>query len=90
MQQVSKWILCHSGEDFTDEQLHSPEATGSDPAYAQRGSQKGKYRTTPLKGIWSHAPYFHNGAHETLADVVDHYDSVLTEKDDLVEYLKSI
>jgi mono/diheme cytochrome c family protein len=87
---------CHSGEFFTDAPtLHEPSETGSDPLHAMR-SGTGKYRTTPLKGIWQHPPYFHNGAHATLADVVDHYDTVLAiglldeEKTDLVEYLKSL
>jgi len=87
---------CHSGDDFSDDLRHSPEQTGSDPDYAQRGSHIGSYRTAPLKGIWSHAPYFHNGAHASLSDLVDHYDNVLmtglnmTEKEDLVQYLKSL
>jgi len=88
---------CHSGEQFTDASitLHDAHETGSDPLYATRGTTK-QYRTTPLKGVWQHPPYFHNGAHATLADVVDHYDIVLgtglfdDEKTDLVEYLKSL
>lgn len=87
---------CHSGEAFTDGERHNPEQTGSNPDYAQRGSHIGLYRTTPLKGIWSHAPYFHDGAHANLDDLVVHYDNVLQtglsieEKEDLVEYLKSL
>ena len=66
-----------------------------DPAYAARTTQKA-YRTTPLRGLWQHAPYFHDGSAPTLADVVAHYDRVrglrLTEqqKRDLVEYLKTL
>ena len=90
---------CHSGDDFTDVKLHYPVETGSNPDYATlRGSNIGQYRTTPLKGIWSRAPYFHDGAHATLVDVVDHYDSAevlntnlsTSEKSDLVEYLQSL
>lgn len=88
---------CHSGENYTDAgtALHDAFETGSDPLYATRGAT-GKYRTTPLKGIWQHPPYFHNGAHATLLDLVEHYDVVLStgllenEKNDLVEYLKSL
>lgn len=88
---------CHSGEQFTDagSTLHEAFETGSDPMYALRTTTR-MYRTTPLKGIWEHPPYFHNGAHASLADVVDHYDIVLNiglvenEKSDLVEYLKSL
>ena len=66
-----------------------------DPAYAERTSQK-RYRTTPLRGLLYHPPYFHDGSAETLADVVEHYvralDLQLTEsqRQDLVEYLKSL
>jgi len=88
---------CHSGDNFTDADitLHDASETGSDPLYATRGAT-GQYRTTPLKGVWQHPPYFHNGAHATLLDLVEHYDIVLAtglldeEKSDLVEFLKSL
>jgi cytochrome c peroxidase len=63
--------------------------------YAARTAGKA-YRTTPLRGLWQHAPYFHHGSARTLAAVVGHYDRVfklkLTEPQqrDLVEYLKSL
>jgi mono/diheme cytochrome c family protein len=88
---------CHSGPDFTDAgvRLHAPAETGMDPVWAERGTT-GKYRTSPLRGAWQHAPYFHDGSARTLADVVSHYDTVLglklsaQEKANLVEYLKSL
>ena len=66
-----------------------------DPRYAER-SATGKYRTTPLRGLLQHAPYFHDGSAADLRAVVEHYNRLfalrLTEqqKRDLVEYLKSI
>jgi cytochrome c peroxidase len=66
-----------------------------DPAYALRTATK-RYRTTPLRGLATHAPYFHDGSAATLGDVVGHYDSVLQlrlapdQKSDLVEFLKSL
>jgi len=75
--------------------LHKPRETGMDPTYAQRSITK-RYRTTPLRALWQHAPYFHDGSAETLDDVVDHYNRRpklhLTERQqrDLVEFLKSI
>lgn len=54
------------------------------------------YRTTPLRALWQHAPYFHDGSAATLADVVAHYNRVRSlglaaeQQRDLVEYLKSI
>ena len=64
-------------------------------AYAARTSQKA-YRTTPLRGLWQHPPYFHDGSAATLEQVVAHYDQVLAlgltqqQRNDLVEYLKSL
>ena len=71
-----------------------PEPEGT-PSYASRSATK-QYRTSPLRGVWQHPPYFHNGSAATLADVVDRYDSKLSlglttsERADLVEYLKSL
>ena len=89
---------CHVGGSGTDNDagtLHAPSETGMDSAYAARTSQK-QYRTTPLRGLWHHAPYFHDGSAKSLRDVVEHYDRVRRlglsggQKRDLVEYLKSL
>ena len=89
---------CHIPPLYTDAhrgKLHAPAETGMDPAYAQRTATK-KYRTTPLRALWQHPPYFHDGSAATLADVVEHYDRALklnltvTQKEDLVEFLKSL
>jgi len=87
---------CHAGSAYTDSpKLHAPEETGMDPAYAARSATK-RYRTTPLRGLWQHPPYFHDGSAATLADVVEHYDAHLklgltsAQKKDLVEFLKSL
>ena len=91
-------VSCHAGDTRTDVnsgRLHAPAETGMDPRYAARTSQKA-YRTTPLRGLWQHAPYFHDGSARTLPEVVEHYDRVRSlgltdaQKHDLVEYLKSI
>jgi cytochrome c5 len=89
---------CHIGGSGTDNNrgtLHAAAETGVDGAYAARTASK-RYRTTPLRGLWQHAPYFHDGSAATLADVVTHYNRVrklgLTaeQQRDLVEYLKSL
>ena len=77
--------------------MHTAEEIGIDDFQARR-SPDNRYRTTPLKGAWSHAKggYYHDGRFATLRAVVDHYDQVFglrlseTEKNDLVEYLKSL
>ena len=75
--------------------LHDPSETGMDPVRASR-LKNDRYRTTPLRALWQHPPYFHDGSAATLADVVEHYDQFfglglsLQQKADLVEYLKSL
>ena len=89
---------CHVGGNGTDNNsgtMHAPAETGVDGAYAARTANK-SYRTTPLRALWQHPPYFHDGSAATLADVVAHYNrarklSLKTdEQRDLVEYLKSL
>ena len=68
---------------------------GMDPGYAAR-TATGKYRTTPLRGLWQHAPYFHDGSAPDLLAVVNHYNQLFAlnltaaQKADLVEFLKSL
>ena len=84
-----------SGPDRTVPFLHDPAEVGTDPAYAAR-SATGKYRTTPLRGLLQHPPYFHDGSAPDLIAVVNHYDMLIglnltaAQKADLVEYLKSL
>jgi cytochrome c peroxidase len=88
---------CHAGPTFTDAntRLHDPAEVPTDPVHAERSATK-MYRTTPLRALSQHRPYFHDGSAATLPDVVDRYDSAknlqLTpqQKADLVEYLKSL
>ena len=91
-------VTCHVSGSNTDNnsgRLHSPSETGMDAAYAMRTANK-MYRTTPLRALWQHPPYFHDGSAATLMDVVQHYDRVrslgLSEREriDLTEYLKSL
>jgi cytochrome c5 len=89
---------CHVGGSGTDNnagKLHEPSETAVDGAYAARTANKA-YRTTPLRALWQHAPYFHDGSAATLADVVMHYNRArnlglnAAQQRDLVEYLKSL
>lgn len=94
---------CHTGNRLTDAntRLHGPSEVVSEPepngapSYASRSATK-QYRTTPLRALLRHPPYFHNGIAATLEAVVDLYDTkkglALTaeQKADLVEYLKSL
>ena len=89
---------CHTGFTGTDNDrgvLHAPAETGVDGAYAARTVNKA-YRTTPLRGLQQHAPYFHDGSATDLPDVVSHYNEVrqlgltAAQQEDLVEYLKTL
>ena len=100
---VGKCATCHMGREFTDAntRLHpasdvvsEPEPRGA-PSYASRSATK-QYRTAPLRGLWQHAPYFHNGSAPTLEAVVQTYNTKRTlglttgQMADLVQYLKSL
>ena len=81
-----------TGPDPSEPKLHDPLDVGTEPVYASR-SATGAYRTTPLRALWQHPPYFHDGSATTLRAVIDqHFGLGLTEdqKDDLVEFLKSL
>lgn len=96
----AKCATCHSGPLLTDVinngKLHPQRASVAvDKDYVKRSATK-KWRVTPLKGIWQHPPYFHDGSAETLADVVSRYNQErnlnlsTAEQTDLTEYLKSL
>jgi hypothetical protein len=101
---VARCVECHAPPTFTDvlngpspqtPLLHAPAEVGAEPVYASR-SATGLYRTSPLRGIWQHPPYFHDGSAADLLAVVNRYDAVFSlrltaaQKADLVEFLKSL
>jgi hypothetical protein len=100
---VARCATCHKPPLLTDVRrpwsivpfLHSPAEVGQEPEYARRSATK-RYRTTPLRALWQHPPYFHDGSAADLLAVVNHYDSVFDlelgekHKADLVEYLKTL
>ncbi|HLO16697.1 MAG TPA: hypothetical protein VK206_17820 [Anaerolineales bacterium] len=95
----AKCATCHVPPLFTEPgwNLHTPEEMGIDSFQADRSPDL-RYRTTPLKGLWTHTKggFYHDGRFATLLDVVNHYDTLFSlgltkrEKSDLVEYLKSL
>src|SRR6476646_5112156 len=90
---------CHVPPLYTEpgSSLHTPEEIGIDDFQSSRSPTK-KYRTTPLRGLWSHQKggFYHDGRFASLDEVIAHYDQhsrlALTEqeKKDLVEFLKSL
>jgi len=77
--------------------MHTAAEIGIDGFQARRSPDR-RYRTTPLKGLWSHQKggFYHDGRFETLAEVIDHYDQHLglgltaNQKEDLGQFLLSI
>lgn len=102
-QGAGRCATCHAGTLLTDAntRLHDPAEVVSEPepngvpSYASRSATR-KYRTTPLRALGRHPPYFHNGIAATLDAVVELYDTrkglslTAQQKADLVEYLKSL
>jgi hypothetical protein len=96
---AGKCAACHVPPTFTEPgwNLHTPQEIGIDDFQASR-SPEGRYRTTPLAGRLFNRTrgFYHDGRFANLLEVVNHYESTfklgLTEpqKQDLVEYLKSL
>lgn len=100
---AGKCSTCHVGTLLTDAntRLHAPAEVVSEPdpnggpSAAARSATK-MYRTTPLRALQLHPPYFHNGIAPTLDAVVELYDTkqglglTAQQKADLVQYLKSL
>ena len=93
---------CHVPPIFTEPgwNLHTAEEIGIDPFQANRAPDN-RYRTEPLRALFDtqkihKGGFYHDGRFSTLLDVVNHYDTVFKlrlterEKNDLIEYLKSI
>lgn len=95
----AKCATCHVPPNFTEpgRPLHSGAEIGIDDFHANR-SPTGKYRTTPLKGVWARSKggYYHDGRFADLRAVVEHYDDHMRlnlshhEISEVVEYLKSL
>ena len=71
----------------------------TDPGMAFRSGlwrDVSRFKAPHLRGVASRAPYFHNGMSATLADVVEHYNTIdnigltASEKADLVAFLAAL
>jgi hypothetical protein len=90
---------CHVPPTFTEPgwNMHTPAEIGIDDFQTKRSPDE-RYRTAPLKGLWSHQSggFYHDGRFPTLMEVVNHYNNFKrlnlseTEKRDLVEFLRSL
>jgi cytochrome c peroxidase len=90
---------CHVEPLWTEPgwNMHTPQEVCIDSFQADRAPDH-RYRTSPLAGLWTHTKggFYHDGRFATLLDVINHYDQCMnlglsaSEKNDLVEYLKSL
>ncbi len=90
---------CHVPPLYTEpgSSLHTPDEIGIDDFQSSRSPTK-KYRTTPLRGLWSHQKggFYHDGRFASLDEVITHYDQhsklglTEQEKKELAEFLKSL
>jgi hypothetical protein len=90
---------CHVPPLYTEPgwNMHTASEVCVDDFQASR-SPDGRYRTTPLNGLWTHTKggFYHDGRFATVGDVIDHYDSCMNlglssqEKSDLSQFLLSL
>ena len=95
----AKCATCHIPPLFAEPgwNTHTPEEICIDDFQSNRSPDK-TYVTQGLRGLWSHSKggFYHDGRFANLLDVVNHYNNCKklnlaeTEKNDLVEYLKSL
>lgn len=75
---------CHSGKNFENDQYMN---NGLDATFADDGREKatnntadkGKFKVTSLRNIELTPPYMHDGRFKTLEEVVQHYNTGLTQ-----------
>ena len=94
-----KCASCHVPPLYTEPgwNMHTPADICVDDFQASR-SPDGRYRTSPLKGLWSHSQggFYHDGRFATLGAVVDHYNACMNlglsaqQRRDLVQFLQSL
>jgi cytochrome c peroxidase len=79
--------LCHTGDNFTDNQFHNlgvgvkdgrllPEGLGrfaSLPTGHKNVALMGSFKTPTLRGLLDTGPYMHDGSEATLEDVIEFY-----------------
>lgn len=93
----AKCATCHALPLYADNFLHTAAEIGIDDFDAKR-SPTGKYRTTPLGGLFTKTKggFYHDGRFATLTHVINHYNNHMAleltakEKQNLLEFLKSL
>lgn len=76
----ARCVACHSGSNFSDEELHTVELfehTDLGAFLTRRGRERflRAFKTPTLRNIDVTAPYFHDGSAATLEEVVELYNA---------------
>lgn len=95
----ARCATCHVPTVFMEPgwSLHTAAEIGIDDFQSSRSPDK-RYRTAPLKGLWTHTKggFFHDGRFATLRDVIGHFNTLMglglteAETSDLINYLMSL
>ena len=96
---AARCATCHVPPLYTEPgwNMHTPAEIGIDDFQAKRSPDE-RYRTAPLKGLWTHTKggFYHDGRFATFEAVVDHYNTFFglgltaQQKQDLIQYLRSL
>ncbi len=100
----ARCVQCHSGPLFTDRDYHNVGYTGKDgdpdigtesgralhvPVGRKESRLIGAFRTPSLRNLAKTGPYFHNGEHFSLAEVVEFYHHKVVPSSHLAKELKN-
>jgi len=87
-------VACHQPPNFTDQGFHNIGVRGNqdDGRFAKVPIRvlKGAFKTPSLRDVTLTAPYMHNGAYQTLPEVIDHYNRGGDEKANLDPNIKPL
>ncbi|HEY2353027.1 MAG TPA: cytochrome c peroxidase [Candidatus Acidoferrum sp.] len=87
-------IACHQGSTFRDQGFHNIGLKGvTDPgryAIVRIPILRGAFKTPTLRDVARTGPYMHNGAYQTLEQVIDHYDRGGDDKENLDPNMKPL
>ena len=82
----AKCVKCHMGYNFVDDGFHNIGLKSDDEGrFGVRpvAISKGAFKTPTLRDITKTAPYMHNGAYNTLEEVIEHYNKGGVNKSNL-------
>ncbi|MEX0830932.1 MAG: cytochrome-c peroxidase [Nitrospirales bacterium] len=91
-------IACHNGTNFTDNKFHNLGVPQVGPLQEDLGRyevtrqerDKGAFKTPTLRSIIETAPYMHDGAFQTLEEVVDFFDKGGNANPQLSPFMKPL